>query len=157
MELGARSDPSPGLVATRRRGGRDAARNLAELDRLAGPAAPVGLGRQLKDVAQARTVPSRATVRRYLRQQTRSRRVPFSNGSPGRLRVGRRDQEAAVVAGQVVDEEGVGAVAFHDAREPQLRCEPVLERAPETLDAALGLGAAGFRRADAELREGAPS
>jgi hypothetical protein len=50
---------------------------------------------------------------------------------------------------------GVGPVAVTDAREPQFRDEPVLQRAPEALDPSLGLGAASLDGADAELDEGA--
>ena len=104
-------------------------------------------------MAPARTVPSRAMVRRYLKQQTRSTGVPpgirrqAGSGSGG-------DREAAVVPGEVAGQEGVGPVAVVDARETQLRHEPVLERAPEPFDPALGLGAAGGDRADAQLGEG---
>jgi hypothetical protein len=44
------------------------------------------------------------------------------------------------VAGQVVDEEGVGPVTVIDTSEPQFRHEPILECAPQPLDATLGLG-----------------
>jgi hypothetical protein len=58
------------------------------------------------------------------------------------------------VSRQVAGEEGVGAITVLDPGDPELRYEPVLQRAPEALDATLGLRAARGDRADAELAEG---
>jgi hypothetical protein len=64
--------------------------------------------------------------------------------------------KAPVEGRQDVAEDGVGAVTVRHGADPQVRHQPVLEGAPDPLDAALRLGRAGGDRADAELRERAP-
>jgi hypothetical protein len=75
---------------------------------------------------------------------------------PGRHRIGRRDIEAGIEARQEGAEEDIRAVAVDDVGQPQLDDQPVLERAPQPLDPALGLSRAGGDRADPELDEGPP-
>ncbi len=66
---------------------------------------------------------------------------------------GRGDGEAAVVAGQEGGEHGVSFCQGAGVGQTQLAYEPVLEGAPEPLDAPFGLGAPGGDRPDAELLE----
>ena len=70
---------------------------------------------------------------------------------PGGLRVEGGDREAGVVTTQVLAQEGIGASPIDHAGQPKLHDEPVLERAPQALDPALGLGRAGEDRVDVEF------
>ncbi len=63
--------------------------------------------------------------------------------------------EAAVEAGQVAGEHGVGRFEVDRRRAPQLRHQAILERPPEALDATLRLRAVGTDRAHPDLSEGA--
>ena len=92
---------------------------------------------------------SRATTRVYrqARRSGRSRggRRQAATGSPGRL------GEAAVVVGEIGRQEGLGGRDRRDPVEAELRDEAILQRGPEALDAALGLGRVRGDVADAEV------
>jgi hypothetical protein len=61
-------------------------------------------------------------------------------GQPGGGGIGRGDREAAVVPGEIALEDHTGLLLGGGTGEPELAGEAVLERAPEALHPALGLG-----------------
>jgi hypothetical protein len=61
------------------------------------------------------------------------------------------------VAGQIGREDRVRVIDRRRARQAELGCEPALERAPQPLDPALRLGAAGTDPADLEIVEARPT
>ena len=77
------------------------------------------------------------------------------SGSPGGRRLGGRAREAGGEVGEELGEKGVGGLQSGDAAEPQFAHEPVLQRAPQPLNAALGLRRLRLNKADAEVDEDA--
>src|SRR5260370_18774779 len=74
-------------------------------------------------------------------------------GPPGGRRVGRDSREAPVQVEEEFGQKSVGDLQRADAAQPQFAREPILQGAPEALDAAFGLGRAGLEIADAEIGE----
>jgi hypothetical protein len=74
-------------------------------------------------------------------------------GAPGGGGVGGGAGEAAVEVGEELGEESLGGLESGDTAQPQLADEAVLQRLPETLDAALGLRGAGGDEPDPELAQ----
>ena len=146
--LGARLDPSvverselDGLE--RCRGGRELTPAVPhdeppvesdmELDPLPGAAAAVLPGRHLQDHGPR---PDRAVTgdgAPVLEAADPLDRCATGHPPPGRLGLGGVHRGAAVVPHEVARQERVGAVAVIDDRDPQLRDEPVPERAPEAV------------------------
>src|SRR5437899_4192805 len=75
---------------------------------------------------------------------------------PGGGGVRGRPRKAASEIGEELGQEGVAALERADVPQPQFAGEPILERAPEPFDAALGLGRVGLDEANAEGLEHAP-
>jgi len=75
------------------------------------------------------------------------------SGLPGGGRVIRGHGKATVVTGQETSQDEIRVGKRSGAGEPQLTGQPVLEGAPEPLDAAFGLGRSSQEELDAELLE----
>jgi hypothetical protein len=75
--------------------------------------------------------------------------------TPGGLHFARAAGEAAVVVGHENAQHGIGRVQIAGLSQTELAGETILEHAPESFDAALGLRTAGGDEGDAELFEGA--
>lgn len=85
-------------------------------------------------------------------------RVRIESGRPwaiGRSGIGGRLRKARIETREEVGEIRVRALAVPDAREAEFAAEPILERAKEPLDAALGLRAVGGDPADTQFLQGA--
>src|SRR5208282_922540 len=63
--------------------------------------------------------------------------------------------EAAVVVGEENVQHGVGGIQIAGLSQAEFAGEAILQHAPETFDAAFGLGTAGGDEGDAELFQGA--
>src|SRR5450759_2279392 len=79
----------------------------------------------------------------------------LGSGAPGLFRLTRRAAEAPVVIGQEAAEDLVGGMEINGASQAKFAGKAILEGAPQALDAAIGLWAAGGDIGDAELIEGA--
>src|ERR1700685_1973859 len=79
----------------------------------------------------------------------------FRRGTPCGLYFAGAAGEAAVVVGEEQAEHSIGGVQIASLSEAQLAAQTILEYAPETFDAAFGLGTASGDEGDAELFEGA--
>ena len=79
----------------------------------------------------------------------------FGRGTPCGLHFAGAAGEAAVVVGEEQAEHGIGGAQIASLSEAQLAAQTILEYAPETFDAAFGLGTASGDEGDAELFEGA--
>src|SRR5213593_92475 len=79
----------------------------------------------------------------------------LGRAAPDRLRGGRGPGEAAIEVGDEGGQVGVRGGDGGDAAEAQFADEPILQRGPQPLDAALGLGRAGGDVADAEVLQDA--
>src|SRR5271165_7167498 len=75
----------------------------------------------------------------------------LGRGAPCGLQGAGSAGEAAVVVGEEPAQHGVGGVQIASLSEAQFAAQTILEHAPETFDAAFGLGAAGCDEGDAEL------
>ncbi len=133
-----------------------AVESLLEIDRATGPAATVTAAREGER-------PARPADRRVVGHPAGIVEAEDGRGGeavgerpPGGLGIGGRDGEPLVVARQVAGEDGVGLLDRRGAGQPELADEPILERAPQALDPALRLRAAGADPADARRVEGPP-
>ena len=75
----------------------------------------------------------------------------FGRGTPCGLHFAGSASEAAVVVGEEQAQHGIGGVQIASLSEAQLAAQTILEHAPETFDAAFGLGTASGDEGDAEL------
>jgi hypothetical protein len=91
---------------------------------------------------------SRATTQHELEI---ARRPP-----PDRLGLLRRPAETTIEVRQKRRQERIGGRPSGRAPQPELAHEPILQRGPETFDAAFGLGRPGLDIPDAELLQHAP-
>ena len=79
----------------------------------------------------------------------------FGSRAPCGLHFTRTAGEAAVVVGEKETEDGIGGIEIAGLSQAEFAGETILEDAPETFDAAFGLGTAGGDEGDAELLESA--
>src|ERR1700687_6375103 len=79
----------------------------------------------------------------------------FGRGTPGGWQCAGSVGEATVVVGEEPAQHGVGGVQITSLSEAELAAQTILEHAPETFDAAFGLGTASGNEGDAELLQGA--
>ena len=79
----------------------------------------------------------------------------FRCGTPCGLHFAGAAGEAAVEVGDEYAQHGIGGVQIASLSEAQLAAQTILEHAPETFDAAFGLGTASGNEGDAELLQGA--
>lgn len=77
------------------------------------------------------------------------------SGAPGFGGLARRAREAAVVVGDEFAEDRIGRVDVARVGQTQFAAQAILQHAPETFDAAFGLGRLRGDEGDAELGEGA--
>jgi hypothetical protein len=77
------------------------------------------------------------------------------SGMPGLGLIPRRASETPIVIGEEAAQDPIGGIQIAGTGQAQFAREAILERAPEPLDAALGLWTVGGNVGDAELFEGA--
>jgi hypothetical protein len=124
-----------------------------DLDASPGEAEALRLGRDLETA----TVPLDDVVvadRAFVEEAADAVEV-LGSGAPGLFRLTRRAAEAPVVIGQEAAEDLVGGMEINGASQAKFAGKAILKGAPQALDAALGLWAAGGDIGDAELIEGA--
>lgn len=79
----------------------------------------------------------------------------FGSRAPSRFRLPGPEREAAIVVGDEAAQHGVGRIDVAGLRQAQLTGEAILQHAPETFDAALGLRRLRRDEGNAELIESA--
>jgi hypothetical protein len=77
----------------------------------------------------------------------------FRSRAPGLGCLAREVSEAAVVVGEETAQDAIGRIEIAGAGQAEFAAEAILQHAPETLDASLGLRALGGQEGDAELIE----
>lgn len=124
---------------------------LLDDDRAPGPAATIGSPRQGEVAARPadRAVPTDPAW--IVEAEDGVGAGDVGPRPPGRLGIGGGHGEPSVVAFEETRQVGVGRLDRRDPRQTQLANEPVLERAPQALDSALGLGRVRSDPADGRL------
>src|ERR1019366_1137294 len=79
----------------------------------------------------------------------------FGSGAPSGFAFARKPSETAVIIGDKAPQDAVGGIQITGARQAEFADQAILQHAPETFHAALGLGAVGSDVGDAELIQGA--